>query len=90
MTETVERRDDLHGDLLSFGNAARQGRVFLFSPIGGTQAQKSLRSSAGGGDEGRTVRQTGTEETPLPSCLWRDSRPGHTAQDLMSARKQVF
>jgi hypothetical protein len=30
------------------------------------------------------------EETPLPSCPWRDSSPDHTARDLMSAEKQVF
>jgi hypothetical protein len=30
------------------------------------------------------------EETPLPSCPWRDSSPDHEARDLMSAEKQVF
>ena len=81
--------NDLHGDLLSFGNAARQGRAFHFSPTKERRHKKAFDLPQG--EETKAERaNTGTEETPLPSCLWRDSRPGHTARDLMSARKQVF
>jgi hypothetical protein len=41
--------------------------------------------------QGETKAETGRESTAktfsLPSCPWRDSRPDHTARDLMSAQK---
>ena len=57
----VERLNDLHDDLLSVDNTTRQGRAFLFPQTGGSQAQKSLRSSVGGGDEGWTAPTKSTE-----------------------------
>jgi hypothetical protein len=75
---------------LSFVDAARRGRAFLGAEERGHKKAFVL-------PQRRRRRQVepdwlveGTEETPLPSCLWRDSSPDHTARDLMSARKQVF
>jgi hypothetical protein len=69
------------------GDAAGQGRDFYPRPRDAGIKKPSFRSE-------RRRRQAGpvegAEETPLPSCPWRDSCPGHTVRDLMSARKQVF
>ena len=73
----------LHGDLLS-GQCGRPGPRFLDAEATGTK-----KPSLPLGKETKAGRH-GAEETPLPSCPWRDSCPGHEARDLMSAEKQVF
>ena len=68
---TVELRRLLHGDLLSVGKAARQGRVILKRRIAGIKKPSVFRRIRRRRQDG----PTGAEETPLPSGLWRDRCP---------------
>jgi hypothetical protein len=71
-----ERLNDLHGDLLSVGNAARRGRA----RVEAEKAQKSLRSSAGEETKaGRADKQAPKRLHSHPVCgetVARATQPG--------------
>ncbi len=70
---SVERLNDLHGDLLSVGNAARRGRAFLKAE---ERRHKKAFDLPQGGDEGRTAHnRRRRDSTPILSVARQSPGP---------------